>query len=136
MDRGAEHGVLFGMGGREGDDGLWRFSDLTFRCKGATDGWLDEQEARNRRSSAINRTVLFYGSAVGRGERRRREETGAGTRPPWGVRSRNRAPGAWWRIGVCDLKGARGQRGFSFSGALKKLGREGRGRFWEVIGYK
>ena len=64
--------------GREGDDGLWRFSDLTFCCKGA----MDEQEARDRRSSAINKTVLFYGSAVGRGERRRREETGAETRPP------------------------------------------------------
>ena len=25
-----------------------------------------------------------------------------------------------WRIGVCDLKGARGQRGFSFSGAFNK----------------
>lgn len=65
---------------------------------------MDEQEARDRRSSAINKTVLFYGSAVGRGERRRREETGAETRPPCGVRSRNRAPRRD-RRGACGVLG-------------------------------
>ena len=123
-------------GGREWDDGLWRFSDLTFRCKGATDGWLDEQEARDRRSSAINRTVLFYGSAVGRGRGEAEEGgDGGGDTPSVGSAVAKQSTGsvvAYWG----DLKGARGQRGFSFSGALKKLGREGRGRFWEVIGYK
>ena len=90
--------------GREGDDGLWRFSDLTFCCKGA----MDEQEARDRRSSAINKTVLFYGEHGGwtRGEA---EEEGGGaagaeTRPPWGVRSRNRAPRRD-RRGACGVLG-------------------------------
>ena len=114
--------------GREGDDGLWRFSDLTFRCKGATDGWLDEQEARDRRSSAINRTVLFYGSAVGRGRGEAEEGGDGGGDTPsvgsavakqstgsvvayWGVRPQRSTWPTWllffWRIKEARPRGPR-----------------------------